>query len=132
MPRTVAGASRGAMWFALALTLVVGAVAAGAYAMSIWDRPAWRSLASLAHAPAAPSAARGAIEAALPLPRRGEMALGRARALAASGHLHDALTVLEAVRPTDAQKTDADRLRADIQRQLLGLPAGPDGDRHLP
>ena len=29
------------------------------------------------------------------------------------------------IRPTDAQKTDADRLRADIQRQLLALTATP-------
>src|SRR5947207_2013136 len=33
----------------------------------------------------------------------------------------DRLTLLETIRLTDAQKPDADRLRADIQRQLLGL-----------
>lgn len=131
MPRVVVGASRGAIGFAVVLTLAMAAVVAGAYEMSIWDRPAWRSLASLTHAPAAP-AVGGAIETALPLPRRGEMALGRAQALAASGHLHDALTALEAVRPTDPQKTDADRLRADIQHQLLGVPTGLGGDRHRP
>ena len=40
-------------------------------------------------------------DAALPLPRRGETALLRARALAAGGHLRDALAALDAVRPTD-------------------------------
>ena len=71
---------------------------------------------------AAPAPAR---EVVLPLPRRGEMALGRARSLAAGGRLREALAVLEAVRPADPQKPEADRLRADIQRQLLELAAIP-------
>ena len=62
------------------------------------------------------------------LPRRGEMALQRARALAAGGHLRDALVTLDAVRPTDPQQLDADRLRADIQRQLLASTPVPSGD----
>jgi len=64
-------------------------------------------------------------ETPLPLPRRGEAILSRARALAAGGHLRDALTLAESIRPTDPQKSDADRLRADIQRQLLGLTDVP-------
>jgi hypothetical protein len=64
-------------------------------------------------------------EAALPVPRRGEDALARARSLAASGHLRDALTALDGVRPTDAQRADADRLRGDIQRQILALTTVP-------
>ena len=67
-------------------------------------------------------------DAALPLPRRGETALLRARALMAGGHLRDALAILETVRPTDPQQADADRLRADIQRQLLALTPVPSGD----
>ncbi len=63
-----------------------------------------------------------------------------ARALAASGHLHDALTLLESIRQTDPQKADADSLRGEIQRQLLALTslppvAPPDAekaDRRLP
>jgi len=61
----------------------------------------------------------------LAVPRRGETAMTRARTLAAGGHLRDALSVLDLIRPTDAQKEDADRLRADIQRQLLALTATP-------
>ena len=61
----------------------------------------------------------------LPLPRRGEMALDKARSLAAGGRLHEALSALDDVRPTDTQKPDADRLRADIQRQILALTAMP-------
>ncbi|HEX3644969.1 MAG TPA: hypothetical protein VHT95_05135 [Vicinamibacterales bacterium] len=95
------------------------------------DMIGWRSIVALAHvgtrsdpAPAAASAPV-ARDAALPLPRRGETALLRARALAAGGRLRDAMTALDAVRPTDPEQPDADRLRADIQRQLLALTAVP-------
>ena len=59
-----------------------------------------------------------------PLPREGELALVRARALVAQGHLREALLVLELVRPTDAERADADRLRGDIQRQLIAVASG--------
>jgi hypothetical protein len=68
--------------------------------------------------PVAPSAE-------LPLPRRAEMAVARAQTLAAAGHLTDALVALDMVRATDPQRADADRLRSDIQRQLLALTAIP-------
>ena len=55
----------------------------------------------------------------LGLPRRGEMALERAQRLRVSGRLHDALDALDAVRLTDTERADADRLRAEIQRQLI-------------
>jgi tetratricopeptide (TPR) repeat protein len=57
----------------------------------------------------------------LPIPLRGESALARARALAASGHLREALVALDLVRPTDPQRGDADRLRGELQRQLIAL-----------
>jgi hypothetical protein len=59
----------------------------------------------------------------LPLPRRSTVALTRAHALAVDGHLRDALAVLDRVRPTDPERAEADRLRADIQRALLALTA---------
>jgi hypothetical protein len=74
------------------------------------------------HASAPAAAAR---EAALPLPQRSELVLTRARALAAQGHLREAVAALELVRPTDPQKSEADRFRADLQHQLLGLTADP-------
>ena len=114
---------------------VVAAVVAASF-----DRAEWRTWLPLAvdDSPAAPAPV--AHEVQLPLPRRGEIGLMRARALASTGHLRDALIALEGIRPTDPQKPDADRLRADIQRQLLALtdpPApgasGPEkGDRRLP
>jgi hypothetical protein len=58
-------------------------------------------------------------------PRRGELSLTRARALAAAGHLRDALGTLDSIRPTDPERPDADRLRADIQRQLISLVSLP-------
>jgi tetratricopeptide (TPR) repeat protein len=55
------------------------------------------------------------------LPLRAETALTRARMLAAGGRLHDAMAALDLVRPTDPQKGEADRLRADLQRRLIAL-----------
>jgi tetratricopeptide (TPR) repeat protein len=70
-------------------------------------------------APIGAALAPASRDVALPLPRRGEMALDRARALVADGHLHEALTALDMIRPTDPQKPEADRVRSDIQHQLL-------------
>lgn len=55
----------------------------------------------------------------LPLPQPGEIALQRARRLFKTGHPTDALRALDVIRPTDALRLDADRLRAEIQRELL-------------
>jgi tetratricopeptide (TPR) repeat protein len=102
------------------VVIAIGGVAA-------WSAPAaWPALGALASsargvgAPARP-AAPVVRDTPLPLPRRGEETLARARALAASGRLRDALGLLEAVRPTDPQRGEADRLRADVQRQLLAV-----------
>jgi tetratricopeptide (TPR) repeat protein len=95
------------------------------------DRIEWRSFVALVEsagrvaAPTPPPAAPVIRETPLPLPRRGETILGRARALAAGGHLRDALVLAESIRATDPQKPEADRLRADIQRQLLALTEVP-------
>jgi hypothetical protein len=70
-------------------------------------------------APVGTALAPASRDVALPLPRRGEMALDRARALVADGHLHEALTALDMIRSTDPQKPEADRVRSDIQHQLL-------------
>jgi tetratricopeptide (TPR) repeat protein len=85
------------------------------------------------------SAAPGASipqDLSLPLPQRGEMALARGRALIAGGRLHEALSVLDQVRPTDPQKPEADRLRAAVQQQLLALTPMPPplagAERRLP
>jgi tetratricopeptide (TPR) repeat protein len=101
---------------AVASTIAVGSVLATSRGWLDWPE----ALRFPAGGPAA-QAAPPFIETAPELPRRGEMALVRARQLAASGRLRDALAVLERVRPTDPERGDADRLRAEVQKQLLAL-----------
>jgi tetratricopeptide (TPR) repeat protein len=141
-PAGSAPSVRRAFLFALAVS---AAVSLGGFAA--WNtRVDWRSLGALAlsaaraDAPAATTSAPVARETPLAPPRRDEEIMARAKTLAAGGHLHEALSSLETVRSTDPQKPEADRLRADIQRQLLALtagaaaaPAGPGkGDRRNP
>jgi tetratricopeptide (TPR) repeat protein len=116
-----------------ATMIVVAATALGGYLTLSPNRPDWQVLQKSATTLVAkarrilyetpvPATPPPVVRSqALPLPRRGETALTRARALFASGNLRDALTTLDAVRPTDSQKDDADKLRGDIQRQLLAL-----------
>ena len=85
----------------------------------------WSSLGGLSSRVSSPTPVASPSAAGLPLPRRGETALTRARDLMSSGRLRDALSELELVRPTDPQRPTADRLRADIQRQLIAIAAGP-------
>jgi hypothetical protein len=116
------GVGRAIAWALLAV--VVAAMAAGAFVVAPpVDLSDWRALIGLQTTPAA-STVSTARDAGLALPRRGETALVRARALAANHQLRDALKALDLIRVTDPQKADADLLRADVQRQLLK------GDRH--
>jgi len=126
---SAASRHRSGLAIASVAALALAVVGVGAYVAS--NQIAWQQLLP---APDVPAAAPIAQDLSLPLPRHGEMALARARALAAGGHLHDALSVIATVRPTDPQRAEADRLRADIQRQLLALtalpePVAPDRDR---
>jgi len=75
-----------------------------------------------AHLPPAPVSGNTSI----PIPLRGELAVSRARSLAASGRLHDAIAALDQVRTTDAQRAEADRLKGELQRQLIEFgPSAP-------
>jgi tetratricopeptide (TPR) repeat protein len=113
----VGGRSRRVTWLAAGSAIATIAMLAAATL-----RPGWPSL--LRRPPArALTTAPVRSDAPLPLPRRGETAFARAQQLAAGGHLHDALDALAVIRPTDPQKADADRLRAEIQRQLIELAA---------
>lgn len=60
-----------------------------------------------------------AAEDPVPVVRAAETALVRARSLYADGRLRDALRALDRISPADAARAEADRLRADIQRELL-------------
>jgi hypothetical protein len=59
--------------------------------------------------------------APLPIPAPTEAYLTRARAMFAGGKLRDALRALDRVPVGDALRADAERLRADIQRELLAV-----------
>jgi hypothetical protein len=55
------------------------------------------------------------------LPSPTETYLVQARSLFASGKLRDALRALDRVPVGDVLRPDAERLRADIQRELLAV-----------
>ena len=109
-------------------------LAAGVYSAVVWGPLDWRALFLLQRPPARAAGDSHRPRGGLAPPRRGELALARARALAADGHLRDALTVLDLVRPTDPQKAEAERLRGEIQLQLIALtsvPAQPPAGRDV-
>jgi hypothetical protein len=61
----------------------------------------------------------------LPVARPSEMLLARAHGLHARGQLTDALRVLDRIGSSDALAADADRLRAEVQRELLAAAGVP-------
>jgi hypothetical protein len=116
----------------IALMFVLTLAVTGVYSVAVWGPIDWRAPFPVEPVPAQTVAPAAVAEVALAVPRRGEQALARARALAAGGHLRDALTTLDLVRSTDPEKADADRLRGEIQLQLIALtpvPAQPAPDR---
>jgi len=117
--------SRSRVGVVATMLAVAAALALGGYAALPTLGAMWHSWLAAQTVQPAHAAAPVVHEQSLALPRRGEMALARARSLAAGGHLSDALAALDLVRPTDAQRADADELRADIQRQLLALVSIP-------
>ena len=75
-----------------------------------------------------PPAVPSAVEP-LPVPAPADVWIIRARRLADSGRLREALTALEEIGPGDARRAQADELRATIQRRLLesSRGTGPSG-----
>lgn len=55
----------------------------------------------------------------LPIARSSERLLARARAFQSGGHLLDAVRTLESIDVADPLRPEADRLRGELQRQLL-------------
>jgi hypothetical protein len=100
-------------WTAAALFAVVVAVA-----MLVGGLPIGSWLSELEVTAPAP-ATQAASDEPLPVVRASDTAVARARDLYAGGHLRDALRVLDRVDPADPLRAEADRLRADIQRDLL-------------
>jgi hypothetical protein len=62
----------------------------------------------------------------VPVPSAADVSLARAQVQRNRGHLRDALSALDAIRPGDKRSADAERLRAEIQAALLaaGRAAG--------
>ena len=104
---------RGRRWPWIVATLVVAGAAAAVY------YGAAPALSWLVDVPAAQPATQVAPEP-LPIVRTADTLLDRARELYAGGHLHDALRLLDRIGIADPLRPDADRLRAEIQRDLLG------------
>jgi hypothetical protein len=105
-----------AKWWATAAAIVfVAALSFVMVAPSGWS--AWFPVQSTTGTPATivtpPSV--------LPVPSPTEAYVGQARALFAGGKLRDALRALDRVPAGDALRPEAERLRADIQRELLAV-----------
>lgn len=98
------------IWVALASGIVVGAAA---FALLLPGSVAWHPFGS--PEPLAVST----LNAPLPVPTAGEIALSQAQAFYARGQLRAALEALEGVRRGDMHREKADELVTLIQRQLL-------------
>jgi tetratricopeptide (TPR) repeat protein len=118
-PRPAAGGSeaavgerRGIRAATLLLVLAIG-LASGVLVMIAWSSGVfpWSPWPASAAAVSPPSP--------LPVPSASEVSLARARAWAGIGRLRDALTALDAIRPGDPLRPQADELLAKIQQQLL-------------
>ena len=105
-----------AMWWATAAGVVV--VAAISFVLVTPNGWAdWFPVQATTQAPISPTVT----PAPLPVPAPTEAYLAQARALFAGGKLRDAMRTLDRVPLGDSLRQDADRLRADIQRELLAL-----------
>jgi hypothetical protein len=125
--RAKPAATTGLSWRGALVVFAVAFGAAMAYSIAAWGALDWRGLVLSGSvlprrgASVRPADATVGHTSALAPPRRGALALTKARTLVAEGHLTDAMWALELVRPTDAERAEADRLRGDIQRQLIAL-----------
>lgn len=104
-------------------TWMLAATAAAAL-MAAFILGAAPALSWLADVPGASTLAQAPAEP-LPVVRTPDMLLDRARELYTGGHLYDALRLLERIGLADPVRPEADRLRADIQRDLLAAASGP-------
>ena len=101
----------GTNWFT---TILASALVAGAILMAAQPVASW-----LVELPASEPAGQPGPADPLPIVRGSEMRLGRARELYADGRLRDALRMLDAIGIADPLRAEADRLEADVQRDLL-------------
>jgi thioredoxin-like negative regulator of GroEL len=122
--RSPHGHARGWAAALLLALAALGVLAVGTWGWTVPEPWGWAVFST------APSRATEVVRWApepLPRARASEAALSRARALIATGRLHDALAVLERVPVGDSLYKEAERVRADVQERLLAiaLPAPP-------
>ena len=110
-PATVARLHRGLSVFGLVLLAATVGVA-------FWFSPEISTFLSVASSSGQPSSLPVPV-APLVIPSPTEKYLADARALFAGGKLRDAQQALDRIPVGDALRADADRLRGDIQRELL-------------
>ena len=115
LPHDADGPQLASWWLrgAAALALLVGGLAVAV--LSGMPVPDW-----LADPVGSPQERIAAMPAdPVPIARSSERIVAHARTLRAGGRLLDALKTLEAVDPADPVRPEADRLRGELQRQLL-------------
>jgi hypothetical protein len=123
-PAAVVAERRRSRWVTVAMVAVV--LATLAITMTTWDRI--REMVPLfASGGDAELRPIRMVEDPVVVPRSSEMALERARSLFASGRPYDALRAVDQVRATDPLRADADKLKAEIQRELLAHQTSPGG-----
>lgn len=106
------------------LTAVLLAIAVGA-TMLVGGLPLGTWLSDLQMADTTSTVQPASLDP-LPVVRRADVVLDRARALYAAGELRDALRALDAVPFADPARPEADRLRTELQQELFtaaGIPA---------
>ena len=106
---------------ALLLLAAFGAVVVSAWGVSLPQTAFWPLLARQPYQPAAE--VRVPVAEPLPVPLASESFLARARSWYESGRLHDSLRELDHVPIGDPGRAEADRLRAQVQRELLAVAA---------
>jgi hypothetical protein len=111
-PRRGGWVAAGVIALFVAATMLLGGLPIGAWLSELDGAPP----VELTHAVS---------DGPLPVVREAEVALARARTLHEKGSLREALSALDRIGIADPLRSEADRLRADLQRELLakaGLP----------
>jgi hypothetical protein len=127
---TVAAVPRGATplpkrvggWVAglLLIAAAVGTFAVGVWGWTVPEPSTWPLFAASSRQP---RVVMPLAQTPLPIAAANEVFLTRARAQFAAGRLRDVLRELDRIPVGDPLRADADRLRADVQRQLLAVAA---------
>ncbi|MBM3819945.1 MAG: hypothetical protein FJW14_13145 [Acidimicrobiia bacterium] len=116
-PRRMRWLAAGAGAAVVAIVMLIGGLPIGTWLSEFESAP--------------PPAAVAPVLEPLPVVRASEAAIARAHALRADGRLRDALRALDTIDLADPFRAEADRLRAEIQREQLvaaGIATGPPGE----